>query len=127
MRALARPCSACRPDVLAARAAKLRGQPTATEFRLWNALRCRALGVEIRRQVPVGKYILDFLVPEVRLAIEIDGPCHDRRRHADERRDEALRRAGYRVLRIQAEQVLEQLAVVLAKIEAEIRALRESP
>jgi very-short-patch-repair endonuclease len=73
----------------------------------------------------VGKYILDFLVPEVRLAIEIDGACHTLRRCADARRDKALRRAGYRVLRIQAEEVLRELPAVLARIEAEIRALRE--
>jgi very-short-patch-repair endonuclease len=127
MRALARPCSACRPEVLAARAVQLRGQPTASEAYLWNALRGRALGAEIRRQVPVGKYILDFLVPDVRLAIEIDGPCHDRRRHADERRDAALRQAGYRVLRVEAEDVLQRLPVVLARIVAEMQALRGGP
>ena len=126
MRALARPCSAHRPEVLAARAARLRGRPTASESCLWNAVRRGALGVEIRRQVPVGKYILDFLVPEVRLAIEIDGACHDRRSRADARRDEALRRAGYRVLRLQAEEVLREVPVVLARIVEEIRVLRES-
>jgi very-short-patch-repair endonuclease len=42
----------------------------------------------------------------VKLIVEVDGSHHARRASADARRDEALRRAGYRVLRLEAQAVL---------------------
>jgi very-short-patch-repair endonuclease len=63
--------------------------------------------VAFRRQVVVlGRYIADFLAPSVKLIVEVDGGCHAGRVSADARRDEALRRAGYRVLRLEAQAVL---------------------
>jgi hypothetical protein len=49
--------------------------------------------------VVLGRYIADFLAPSAKLIVEVDGSHHARRVSADARRDEALRRAGYRVLR----------------------------
>ncbi|RYZ01020.1 MAG: DUF559 domain-containing protein [Myxococcales bacterium] len=70
-------------------------------------LQRRQLGVVFRRQVVVlGRYIADFLAPSVKLIVEVDGGYHARRGAADARRDEALRRAGYRVVRVPAELVL---------------------
>jgi very-short-patch-repair endonuclease len=42
----------------------------------------------------------------VKLIVEVDGGYHAQRVSADVRRDEALRRAGYRVLRLEAQAVL---------------------
>ena len=57
--------------------------------------RGRRLGVSFRRQVQLlGSYIVDLLAPEV------DGGFHERRGSADGRRDRALARVGYTVLRI---------------------------
>jgi very-short-patch-repair endonuclease len=95
----------------------MRAFPTRSEEALWRALRANALGCEVRRQVPIGRFIADFLVPKLRLVIEIDGGWHDRRRQADAHRDRALARAGYRVFRIPAEQVLRDLPGVLAQIK----------
>jgi very-short-patch-repair endonuclease len=79
---------------------------TPPELRLWSALRARQLGVQFRRQVPLaGRYIADFCAPAVRLVVEEDGAHHEKRRNADARRDAELRRLGYRVLRVEAEQV----------------------
>jgi len=62
----------------------------------------------------------DLLAPEVRLVVEVDGGVHDGRRRADERRDRALERAGYRVVRVQAELVMRDLAAAVAVIAAEV-------
>jgi very-short-patch-repair endonuclease len=75
--------------------------------------------------VPVaGRFIVDLLVPELRLVIEVDGRYHARRRNADARRDRALARAGYRVLRLEAEQVMGDLPAAVARIRTELERLR---
>ncbi|MCC6900026.1 MAG: DUF559 domain-containing protein [Polyangiaceae bacterium] len=105
-----------RQQLLAARAAELRGAATRSEAALWRALRARQLGVEVRRQVVIGDFIADFVVPSAWLVIEVDGRCHTARRVADARRERALRRLGYRVLRLDAELVLHALPEALAQI-----------
>ena len=62
----------------------------------------------------------DFLAPELQLAVEVDGKYHTRRPRADARRDEQLRRAGYRVLRLEAELVVRDLPAAVARIRAEL-------
>jgi very-short-patch-repair endonuclease len=94
-----------------------RHAPTASEAKLWQALRGRQLGVQFRRQVPLGgRYIVDFLAPTVRLIIEVDGDCHDDRQRADARRDRNLARLGYRILRLPAALVMLKPAVALERI-----------
>jgi very-short-patch-repair endonuclease len=91
---------------------------------LWQALRRHQLGCEIRRQVPIGRFVVDFLVPEARVVVEVDGPYHSRRRAADARRDAWLGRAGYRVLRLGSELVEQQLPLAIERIRAELEAAR---
>jgi very-short-patch-repair endonuclease len=117
--------SAPPPLLLAARARGMRFNGTFSEERLWEAIRGRRLGVQFRRQVPIcGRFIVDFLAPELRLVIEVDGEYHGRRRRADARRDEVLRRSGYRVLRLDAELVERELAVAVARIREELLAVK---
>ncbi len=114
--------------VLAERAADMRHAPTASEARLFEALRGRRLGVAFRRQVPVlGRFIVDLLAPEVALVVEIDGAYHAQRQRADGRRDRALVRAGYRVLRLEAELVMSDLEAALGRVADEIERLRHLP
>jgi very-short-patch-repair endonuclease len=82
------------PPLNVARARYMRFEPTASEAALWRALSGKRLGVAFRRQVPIGRYIVDFLAPSARLVVEVDGGYHARRATADARRDAALRRAG---------------------------------
>lgn len=126
MRTFARPKGFVHPaSVLAARAREMRFAPTAPEKLLFDAIRGRRLGVAFRRQVPVlGRYVADLLAPEICLVVEVDGPHHRRRRRADARRDDALRRGGYRVLRLEAELVMHELSVAVGRIRAEVEALR---
>ncbi|HKO47657.1 MAG TPA: DUF559 domain-containing protein, partial [Polyangiaceae bacterium] len=105
--------------ILAERACAMRGSPTASEELLWARIRGRRLGVVLRRQVPLlGRFIADFLAPAQRLVIEVDGAYHGERAHADARRDAALERAGYRVVRIAASLVVSNIESVLESIRA---------
>ena len=54
----------------------LRNNATPQERTLWLRLRSRQLGYKFRRQHGIGKYIVDFYCPSLRLVIEIDGSQH---------------------------------------------------
>jgi very-short-patch-repair endonuclease len=116
--------SSHRSAVLAARAASMRSAPTTSEALLFEAVRAQKLGVAFRRQVPLcGRYIADLYAPSVRLVIEVDGGYHAQRGRADERRDRALRRAGYHVLRVDAALAERDMHAVLARVREEIQRL----
>ena len=102
--------------LLAERAHHMRHNLTETESQLWRKLSGKQLGVAFKRQVPVDRYIADFLAPAVKLVVEVDGSSHALRRTADARRDRALQRLEYRVLRIDAELVRGNLAEAVARI-----------
>jgi very-short-patch-repair endonuclease len=77
----------------------LRRNMTDAEQKLWFMLRDRRfLKFKFRRQVPIGKYVVDFVCQERRLIVEIDGSQHQDSIH-DEVRDSWLRSIGYFVLR----------------------------
>jgi len=99
----------------------MRTELTASELRLWLELRGGQLGVWFRRQVPLGRFIGDFVAVSARLVVEVDGGYHARRRALDALRDRALGRLGYRVLRLEAELVMskpvEAVRLVRAALE----------
>jgi very-short-patch-repair endonuclease len=106
----------------------MRHVPTSSEARLFEALRAGQLGVSFRRQVPLlGRFIADLLAPEVRLVVEVDGLHHTRRGTADARRDRALVRAGYTVLRLDAQLVMLDLDAAVARVAAGVARLRGGP
>jgi very-short-patch-repair endonuclease len=99
----------------------MRSAPSVSESTLWAQIRGGRLGTRFIRQAPIGgRYVADLLAPACKLVVEIDGPYHRGRRPADARRDEWLRRAGYRVLRLEAELVEHQLPVAVERIRAEL-------
>ena len=110
--------------VLAQRAHALRAFPTLSEAKLWQELKGRKLGVAFRRQVVLGSYIVDFVAHAVKLIVEVDGGYHARRRSADARRDRALVRAGYRVVRIDAQVVVARVGEAVAQIRTAIAGQR---
>jgi very-short-patch-repair endonuclease len=113
--------------LLLERAHAMRQAPTSTEAVLFAAVRGGRLGVSVRRQVPLlGRYIADLYVPAVRLVIEVDGGYHSERERADARRDQALHRAGYHVLRVASNEVMLDLASVTARIRRAIEALHQT-
>jgi very-short-patch-repair endonuclease len=108
-----------RSNLLVSRARSMLHAPTPSEKALWQALRGGALGVTFKRQVPLGdRYIADFFGPSVGLVVEVDGGVHRGRREADRRRDEWLRRRGYRVVRVDAEMVLGNCGAALEAVRA---------
>jgi very-short-patch-repair endonuclease len=74
------------------RAREHRTQLTFSEQLLWAQLRGGRLGVAFRRQVPLGRFIVDFLAPAQRLVLEVDGDYHAQPRQSDARRDRVLAR-----------------------------------
>ena len=103
----------------------MRHNPTETEQILWRQLSGSKLGVAFRCQVPIDRYIADFLAPAVRLVVEVDGTGHSLRRSADARRNRVLQRLGYRVLRVDAELVRCNLAKAVALVAAALRVGRD--
>jgi very-short-patch-repair endonuclease len=105
-----------RQQQLTAHAHRMRLAPSEPERVLWQALHCSQLGVQFRRQVIIGGFIVDFFAPAARLVVEVDGAQHTRRRGADKRRDRALTAAGLTVLRLPAQFVLSDLPLALRRI-----------
>ncbi|MAQ83954.1 MAG: hypothetical protein CMH12_12055 [Maritimibacter sp.] len=96
-----------------ARAKQLRSTMTEAETRLWHQLRAhRFMGLSVRRQAPIGPYIVDFLIPSRRLVIEVDGGQHAQNPR-DHVRDAWLTAKGYTVLRYWNPDVLTNLPGVL--------------
>jgi very-short-patch-repair endonuclease len=97
----------------------LRREMTSAEKHLWSHLRMEQLsGLHIRRQHPLGPFIVDFYHATSRTVIEIDGDVHtfpERMEH-DRQRSIWLTGRGYRILRFTNEDVLKRLEGVLEMI-----------
>lgn len=90
-------------------ARRLRRQSNAPEVRAWETLRAlRAQGFPVRRQFPIGPYIVDFAIPNAKLIIEVDGSIHSEEtvRANDERREDDLRTLGWDVMRLSATEAM---------------------
>ena len=99
-------------------ARRLRRKMSLPEVLLWQMLRKQPGHIKFRRQHPVGRYVLDFYVVELKLGIEIDGISHDRgdRPARDEERDQWIEAQGIKMLRISAKDVLADPNVVAHSI-----------
>jgi very-short-patch-repair endonuclease len=96
---------------------------TVAERRIWSRLRAhRFQDLSFRRQFPVGSYIVDFICPEARLIIAIDGGQHALiEANRDATRDAWLREQGFVVLRFWNNEVLANLTGVLERIAEALR------
>ena len=81
-------------------AQELRKNMTPEEKHLWYDF-LRFLPMTVKRQYVVLNYILDFFIPTVNIAIELDGSQHfePEARMADMERDENLNSLGIKTLR----------------------------
>ena len=81
-------------------AQKLRKSMTPEEIKLWTQF-LRRLPVAVRRQKPIGPYIVDFYIAAKKAVIELDGSQHyeDAAQAADRTRDRFLQSRGLLVLR----------------------------
>lgn len=96
---------------------KNRCASTPSKQALWHAIRGRALGVQFRRQVPIGAMFIDaFVASELKLVVQVDGRSHNTRQAADARRDTKLGKLGYVMLRLPAELIERRLAVAVERV-----------
>jgi len=104
-------------------ASTLRKNMTDAEKVIWRGLRNRQLaGYKFRRQKPIGPYIVDFLCPEKKIIVEIDGGQHAVHVETDRQRTRYLEQKGYRVLRFWNHRVLQEQEVVLSLILSALKA-----
>ena len=107
-----------------AKAQELRQHSTDAEQSLWKRLRNRQLaGYKFRRQVPIGKSIVDFVCFERKIAIEVDGGHHSEQARYDADRTTWLESQGFRVLRfwnheVQTDVEAVQEALLIALLES---------
>ena len=95
------------------KARHLRHQATDAEKKLWGLLRSRQLAkCKFRRQVSLGRFIVDFVCFEHRLVLELDGGHHQDQSAYDAQRTTWLESQGFRVLRFWNHQVLTEPTAV---------------
>jgi very-short-patch-repair endonuclease len=100
----------------------MRSEPTEAEKKLWWHLRHRLVlpASHFRRQVHMGRYIVDFASHALKIVIEIDGGQHSEQIKRDMQRTKFLESEGYRVLRFWNNEVLGNIDGVLEMIQSAI-------
>ncbi len=101
----------------------MRKDMTKGELKLWTELRkLKELGFHVRKQVPIGSYIADFVIMKERLVVEVDGSQHQEPKQVahDKKRDEWLKSEGFKVLRFNAGEVDETLPGCVEEIMKEL-------
>ena len=103
------------------RARRLRKESTDAESAMWRLLRNRQFaGRKFRRQVPIGRYVVDLVCFEKRLIVELDGGHHQTREDNDGERTRWLTGQGFRVVRFWNNQVLNEPVSVQETLLAEL-------
>jgi len=111
---------------LTPRARSLRQTGGLAEERVWSRLRGGAVDVwKVRRQHPVGRFVVDFACVPLRLVIEIDGGVHGRDEMVlnDHLRQQEIEAIGWTVVRFTNEQALPDPG----RIDEAIRAQAKAP
>lgn len=118
------------PAKLRANARELRRNSTDAERILWYELRGgRLSGVIFRRQVPIERYIADFICHAAKLVIELDGGQHfsDDGERSDARRSAAIEAKGFKVLRFSNLEIMTNRAGVLETIATTVAERAPTP
>ena len=105
-------------------ARELRKNQTEAEELLWSRIRRKQiLGVQFKRQRPIGRYIVDFYGVEAKLVIELDGSQHfgPKAIAYDLERTKFLETQGLKVIRFDNLQVFNELESVLTVIYEEVK------
>jgi very-short-patch-repair endonuclease len=94
---------------------------TDAERSIWRVVRSsQVIGHRFRRQVPFGRYIVDFVCHSARLIVEIDGGQHDVSAPDEVRRARFLQDQGYRILRFWNNEVLSNPEGVRASLPGDL-------
>ena len=97
----------------------LRKNQTPQEKKLWDLLRNRNFhNLKFKRQVPIGKYVVDFLCEEKKLIIELDGGQHNEEENIikDNERTAYFKKAGYKIIRFWNNEIDENIEGVYLKL-----------
>jgi very-short-patch-repair endonuclease len=110
------------------RARTLGREMTEAEKKLWQLLRWRQVeGYRFRRQVPIRRFIADFVCHGTKLIVEIDGGQHHPLSELEARRTRFLEGEGYRVLRFWNNEVRDSPDGVRAAISENLRRIHPHP
>lgn len=95
----------------------LRKEQTWTEQLVWQKLRNRkCLGLKFRRQHIIEGFIVDFFCEEYKLALEIDGEIHKKRKEYDDLRQQLLEAEDINLIRITNKQIENDENIIFNKI-----------
>ncbi len=104
----------------------LRKNSTPAEKLFWQVVRNRKVkGYKFNRQYPIvfeindvrRFFIADFYCHQLRLVIEIDGGIHEKQKDYDKLRSEIINKLGLQVFRFSNIEVLNEIDVVIEKLE----------
>lgn len=96
------------------RAKELRKAGNLPEVIMWQQLHKRKFkGYDFDRQKIIGNFIVDFYCTNCNVVIEIDGSSHNNKVEYDKCRDEFLASLGLTIIRIKAEDVMNDLNKVI--------------
>jgi very-short-patch-repair endonuclease len=73
-------------------------------------------GVHFRRQHAIGPYVVDFCAPREKLVVEVDGGQHLEQQEYDAERTNYLESKGYRLVRFNNGEVLDNIEGVAVAI-----------
>lgn len=106
-----------------------RQKQTQAEALLWQYLRNRQINnYKMRRQHPIGNFVVDFYCHELKLVIEVDGGYHLQKEQTDydQGRSFELEELGIKVLRFKNDEVLNDINAVIMAISKHLT-LNPSP
>ena len=109
---------------ITSRRKELRNHLTRAEAIVWNKLKgCQLDGCKFRRQFSVGHYILDFYCPSLKLGVEVDGESHhtEEGQAHDQRRQSFLDKLGIAIIRVQNQDVYDNLEGVWELLRIKVR------
>ncbi len=79
-------------------------------------------GLKFRRQHGIGKYVVDFHCPKIKLVIEVDGDSHfeSGAQQKDSEREQYLINKGLRVLRFTDRDIFDSMEDVVEIIQSNL-------
>ena len=105
------------------RSHELRSELTISEARLWSAISRKQAGARFRRQVPIGRWIVDFACLDPRFVIEVDDESHYWKDETE--RTTFLESKGFSILRFDNVVIARELDAAFNTVQAWVEALRE--
>jgi len=106
----------------------LRNNPPQAEILIWKYLQKSQFDYKFRRQHSIGKYVVDFYCPELKLAVEIDGPVHDEPKNIihDSEKTEYILNKNIQLIRIDNKDVYTNINKVIEFIKSKIEKIEKT-